>query len=159
MECLWLGVQLKTGAKTLQKRIVKVTDRNQQVGDMLVHLLDEGTLIDSVECYSSDPDVKVTAPPTTLTLDVPISIVWENFGGRFLVARIRETEQDKSTSTNPASVFDVLMMSARKYEQLPDRRYVLVILWSVQIEIRQKSEDSSTLYGVSSRAQPSPSLG
>lgn len=70
-----VGVQVKTGPKSLLERVIKVADRNLTVDNLLVELLEGAKLIDAIECYDSDPDKVTTAPAITLTSNVPVSVV------------------------------------------------------------------------------------
>jgi hypothetical protein len=66
---VWLGVLVKKGPATLEKRIIKITGPDKTVGDLLVDVVDDLKLIDSVQGYQTDPDkVSVTASPITLGL-------------------------------------------------------------------------------------------
>jgi hypothetical protein len=50
-------VQVKNGSTSLQKRIIKVTRPDKTVGDLLMDVVEDTKLIDSVQGYQNDPDI------------------------------------------------------------------------------------------------------
>ena len=118
---LWLSIQLKEGPKSLKKTFIKVVDRNETVGDVLEKILEDDKRVVSVGCHPTDPD-KLQNPASeaaTVPVDMPLSVVVENFGARFLVVHLKPKNE---ATPPPKSIFDVLMNSDRHYDKYPERR-------------------------------------
>ena len=118
--CLWIGVLAKKGSKSLEKRIIKVTRQDKTVGDLLMEAVGDSKLIDSVQGFQNDPDkISTASTAITLTMDVPISVMWETFGARFIVAHVRDPAAAEPSSTTPtSSIFDVMMGMPREYKRV-----------------------------------------
>jgi hypothetical protein len=132
----WFRLSVVSGVKTVIQKYVS-GGSVETVGDVIAkNLLNTHALKTIAEIWCSKMDDRVLVPEGHSTVvDVnTLLFVLVDFGTKYIKVKLADPEAVLPAAQTLKSAIDVLMKMNRSYDQLPQKRQVLIVILSIFVQ-------------------------